>query len=184
MSRYYDDYLEHSGIVGMKWGIRRYQNEDGSLTEEGKIRYGVKAGKEYYKVHALSRKQNKTNSFKKYQKLNRKIEKHSEEKDRYESRINKEYVNLGRKKVATSKFYGASAKTVIGGVLGASATIAGAAIVATMSGGTVPVFYGAGAAIGSAIAAKKSDLNYYRKEASNYNKRAETPKQAGAYKYA
>ena len=32
--------LWHSGIKGQKWGIRRYQNEDGSLTEEGKKRYG------------------------------------------------------------------------------------------------------------------------------------------------
>lgn len=35
----FDDYLEHHGIKGQKWGVRRYQNEDGSLTEEGKIRY-------------------------------------------------------------------------------------------------------------------------------------------------
>ena len=32
--------LEHSGIKGMKWGVRRYQNADGTYTEEGKIRYG------------------------------------------------------------------------------------------------------------------------------------------------
>jgi len=32
--------LSHAGIKGQKWGIRRYQNEDGSLTEEGKLRYG------------------------------------------------------------------------------------------------------------------------------------------------
>lgn len=39
--RYYDDglVLEHSGIKGQKWGIRRYQYEDGSLTEAGKKRY-------------------------------------------------------------------------------------------------------------------------------------------------
>lgn len=32
-------YLIHFGIKGQKWGVRRYQNEDGSLTEEGRRRY-------------------------------------------------------------------------------------------------------------------------------------------------
>lgn len=31
--------IAHHGIKGQKWGIRRYQNEDGSLTEAGKKRY-------------------------------------------------------------------------------------------------------------------------------------------------
>lgn len=31
--------LHHYGIPGMKWGVRRYQNEDGSLTEAGKRRH-------------------------------------------------------------------------------------------------------------------------------------------------
>lgn len=32
-------YLMHHGILGQKWGVRRYENEDGSLTEAGKKRY-------------------------------------------------------------------------------------------------------------------------------------------------
>ena len=36
----YTEYLYHSGIQGMKWGIRRYQNPDGTWTEAGKARYG------------------------------------------------------------------------------------------------------------------------------------------------
>ena len=35
-----DDYLEHYGIKGMHWGVRRFQNADGSLTAAGKKRYG------------------------------------------------------------------------------------------------------------------------------------------------
>lgn len=34
--------LQHFGTLGMKWGVRNYQNEDGSLTPAGKERYGSK----------------------------------------------------------------------------------------------------------------------------------------------
>ena len=37
---YGENYLAHYGIMGMKWGVRRYQNADGSLTAAGKERYG------------------------------------------------------------------------------------------------------------------------------------------------
>lgn len=39
------DSLCHYGIKGQKWGVRRFQNEDRSLTPEGKERYGVGTGK-------------------------------------------------------------------------------------------------------------------------------------------
>jgi len=32
-------YLQHVGIKGMRWGVRRYQNKDGTLTPAGKRRY-------------------------------------------------------------------------------------------------------------------------------------------------
>lgn len=36
-----EDYLAHHGIKGQKWGVRRFENVDGTLTSAGKERYGV-----------------------------------------------------------------------------------------------------------------------------------------------
>lgn len=36
-----NNYLIHYGTLGQKWGVRRYQNEDGTLTAAGKSRYGT-----------------------------------------------------------------------------------------------------------------------------------------------
>mgnify|MGYP007070185403 CR=1 FL=1 len=36
----YSNSLSHHGILGQKWGVRRYQNPDGTWTAEGKKRYG------------------------------------------------------------------------------------------------------------------------------------------------
>lgn len=39
MNLFTEDYLIHHGIKGQKWGVRRFQNADGSLTNAGQRRY-------------------------------------------------------------------------------------------------------------------------------------------------
>lgn len=48
---YHDkEYFEHHGILGMKWGVRRFQNPDGSLTPAGEARYNRKQKREEAKA--------------------------------------------------------------------------------------------------------------------------------------
>lgn len=46
--------LYHHGIIGQKWGIRRFQNKDGTLTDAGRERYNKFADTERSVINKLS----------------------------------------------------------------------------------------------------------------------------------
>ena len=47
---YKEDELYHWGVKGMRWGVRRYQNKDGSLTAAGKKRVSLGEKIKTYRV--------------------------------------------------------------------------------------------------------------------------------------
>lgn len=89
------DYLAHWGIRGMKWGVRRYQNKDGTWTAEGKKRRSNEAvsGSKEKPVKPRKRKISELSDEELSKKLNR-------------LRMEEEYIRMskGRKAKKNSRF--------------------------------------------------------------------------------
>lgn len=95
-------YLIHYGVKGQKHGHRRYQNEDGTLTQEGRIHYGVGDGRQpggqerlhgfgtqrFLRGKALAKEKKKVHDeeYKRMKKSSRKYKETEEETERLEKK--------------------------------------------------------------------------------------------------
>ncbi len=69
-----NNYLQHHGIMGMKWGVRRYQNRDGTLTNAGKKRYDREMEKLKKEERVLKNKQRTQAKFDKLESKRKEVE--------------------------------------------------------------------------------------------------------------
>lgn len=92
--------LYHHGIKGQKWGIRRYQNEDGTLTEEGKRQFEEKARAAHLELKSYMSGDKKSEKF--YKDLQKKIS--DDEKKHGVTSFNK-FERIGENKIKYSTVY-------------------------------------------------------------------------------
>ena len=79
------DYLAHYGVTGQKWGVRQWQNADGSLTAEGYVHYGIGQGnRNRAKADKYQMKANKVKA--KADRLQSKADKYSKKADEQDAR--------------------------------------------------------------------------------------------------
>lgn len=78
------DAISHHGIKGQRWGIRRYQNPDGTLTAEGRERYGTLENAKNQLALEKAKHENRGNTFRAARMINpfQNITKNQREKTR------------------------------------------------------------------------------------------------------
>lgn len=107
--------LYHWGIKGQKWGNRRYQNEDGTYTEEGKIRRR-KGSEDYLKVKEIKKKSIKSMSNKELQDANNRMNLERTYKQNTQS-LGKRLVDKYMNKVAEKSMEALAVATVAAGTV-------------------------------------------------------------------
>lgn len=176
--------LYHFGIKGMRWGVRRYQNYDGSYTKKGLERY-KKAESAY--ESAKSKYKTEKDSYKKGMSSRQNVKSKKNEMKEKERELKRSYKNLKYEKMADEgrKLY-AQGKTITGNSMKAAYTegaivlggnVAGAFLstygnetLGRISAGTITL---GGTAVNAMIAAKTQSENkklraYYARRSGSY----------------
>ena len=89
------DELQHHGVKGQRWGVRRYQNPDGSLTADGKAHYNKTYSKD---VNRLKKKE------KRYNKLNLKSNKRQMKADKFRDKEYRARTDSGAESYKSKSF--------------------------------------------------------------------------------
>jgi len=89
--------LSHYGIKGQKWGNRRFQNEDGSLTEEGKRRYGKESSRYSEDSRKWKSKDAHSLSDEELNRRNSRLQRERQYKDLTVSPVKKEFIAAAKK---------------------------------------------------------------------------------------
>ena len=166
----YPSYLIHYGIEGQKWGVRRFQNEDGTYTDEGLLR---RKDQKYF-----VKEQRKIN--KKFDKLTDKIQAKTNAGKRVSDRKVQKALDLGTKHRALDYISqnprpylqarglnkASKARNAVGVTSGAILTAAGAHVIASdvapLGTGEELVIYGT-SGISSSIATRKVEKMFLDK---------------------
>ena len=96
MIKTYSNYLYHHGIKGQRWGVRRYQNSDGSLTNAGQKRYGVSGAIRGHQIRSAEKGLSKVSS------QQRQVKSELRELRGYENAARKNPKSLGASKLSTA----------------------------------------------------------------------------------